>query len=390
MRFFFLAPRVVDYPDANLSDTLLFLTQSPFVQEWRKLSLGDLTDYITDSIRETSWGQLAHSHSNKDVIDLFSVDEETGRLLFDGEPVISEGGDYNSLSHLPSINNVVIKGNKLASDFGLVGSDMFELDTTSVPGKTLIKAKYDGLYSMGDITGGGAPGSSAQSTGAMYLLADVAKAADGEHVGQTPGGIAAVAGQILGFDGTHWCAVNNQGGGGTSVSWGTESNNRVPLTVGQTTKTLLLPSALDGYLPKSGGQMAGRLDMYGHKITLCTYPNAEDCALFADSSENVFLDAYRSIYITSATGNVYIDGARVVTLADLAAYALLNGSVSQDFSAKTLTVPSTGRTGYIKIGNAYLWYDPAKNALMVTAANGSADQISILATGDINGGATVS
>lgn len=307
-----------------------------------------------------------------------------------------------------------------------------------------IHAKYT-LYSDYDIVAGGAPGSAGQqSSGALYLLADVAKAADGEHVGQTSGGIAATAGQVLGFDGTHWHAVDMQGGGGASVSWGTESGNKIPLTVGSVsktllmdgalsdyllktqvtwgtasgntvpltiqgvTKTLLLDGALSGYLPKSGGQMSGNLHMYGNKITLCTYTSAEDCVLYADSSENVFLKSYKNIYLTSSQGTIYANGARLVTSADVPTrlseliddlgsspththgqYAQKNGSTSEAFSAKSLTIPSTGITGFIRIGNAYLWYDAVKKALMVSAATGSTDKIAIIATGDISAGGTI-
>ena len=45
---FFLAPRVIDYPDANFEDDLLFLVQSPFVQEWKKISLGTLKLWIKE------------------------------------------------------------------------------------------------------------------------------------------------------------------------------------------------------------------------------------------------------------------------------------------------------------------------------------------------------
>lgn len=45
---FFLAPRVIDYPDANFEDSLLFLVQSPFVQEWKKISLGTLKLWIKE------------------------------------------------------------------------------------------------------------------------------------------------------------------------------------------------------------------------------------------------------------------------------------------------------------------------------------------------------
>lgn len=43
---FFLAPRVTDYPDANLENDLLFLVQSPYVQEWKKVSLATLKHWI--------------------------------------------------------------------------------------------------------------------------------------------------------------------------------------------------------------------------------------------------------------------------------------------------------------------------------------------------------
>ena len=45
---FFLIPRLVDYPDANLENSLLFLVQSPFVQEWKKVSLGTIKEWIKE------------------------------------------------------------------------------------------------------------------------------------------------------------------------------------------------------------------------------------------------------------------------------------------------------------------------------------------------------
>ena len=44
---FFLAPRLVDYPDADLDDSILFLVQSPYSQTWSKTSLGTLRQWIT-------------------------------------------------------------------------------------------------------------------------------------------------------------------------------------------------------------------------------------------------------------------------------------------------------------------------------------------------------
>lgn len=45
---FFLAPRLVDFPTANMEDSLLFLVQSPFVEEWKKISLGTIKEWIKE------------------------------------------------------------------------------------------------------------------------------------------------------------------------------------------------------------------------------------------------------------------------------------------------------------------------------------------------------
>lgn len=63
--------------------------------------------------------------------------------------------------------------------------NMFELDTTSVAGKTLIHAKYDGLYSDGDIAAGGAFAVTPSGGGKTYLneLLDVQLATSSLNVG---------------------------------------------------------------------------------------------------------------------------------------------------------------------------------------------------------------
>lgn len=63
--------------------------------------------------------------------------------------------------------------------------NMFELDTTSVSGKTLIHAKYDGLYSDGDIAAGGAFAGTPSGGGKNYLneLLDVQLATSSLNVG---------------------------------------------------------------------------------------------------------------------------------------------------------------------------------------------------------------
>lgn len=47
---FFLAPRVVDFQDAVLADSTLFLVQQPYLQKWTKTSLGALAEWIANHI----------------------------------------------------------------------------------------------------------------------------------------------------------------------------------------------------------------------------------------------------------------------------------------------------------------------------------------------------
>ncbi len=62
---FFLAPRLVDFPVADLTSELLLLAQSPFLQEWKYISLSSLkATWHIDSLIEQS-----HTHSNLDVLE---------------------------------------------------------------------------------------------------------------------------------------------------------------------------------------------------------------------------------------------------------------------------------------------------------------------------------
>lgn len=68
---FFLNLRLLDYPDATLEDTILFLVQSPFSGEWAKTSLGAIKNWILQFTMESSIGRDSHTHPNKEIIDKF-------------------------------------------------------------------------------------------------------------------------------------------------------------------------------------------------------------------------------------------------------------------------------------------------------------------------------
>ena len=112
---FFLEPRLVDYPEAVLSDTLLLLTQSPFEEKWYKLSIGSIRASILTSILET-YGSMLHTHDNLSVLNMLSADG-SGKLLFNGLPV-GGGGEHVDTSDFVTLSTAqTVTGDKtFASD----------------------------------------------------------------------------------------------------------------------------------------------------------------------------------------------------------------------------------------------------------------------------------
>ncbi len=65
-------------------------------------------------------------------------------------------------------------------------------------------------------------------------------------------------------------------------------------------------------------------------------------------------------------------------------YLTLSGLISKDVTVKSLTIPSTSIDGFLKIGQAYLWYDNANGALCVSGASGAS--MDFYTTGDVGAG----
>ncbi|MFV0376921.1 MAG: hypothetical protein ACK5JD_06405, partial [Mangrovibacterium sp.] len=123
-RFFFLAPRLIDFPLATLDNLLLFPVQSPFVQKWRRLSYGTIKSDIISSISGMGFviagdvpsyidlsgyatlddiGVLveqSHTHQNKADLDKLSVSD--GYLTIDGTKV--KAGDSDKLGGIVAAN----------------------------------------------------------------------------------------------------------------------------------------------------------------------------------------------------------------------------------------------------------------------------------------------
>ena len=91
---FFLEARLIDYPDADLSENLLLLAQSPFSRAWYRLDLGSTLDWIYSSVVTSPIGQMAHEHEN--LLTLGQLSESSGRLTYRGEALAR-------LSDIPNI-----------------------------------------------------------------------------------------------------------------------------------------------------------------------------------------------------------------------------------------------------------------------------------------------
>ena len=106
---FFLAPRLVEFPDAVLDASLLLPVQSPFSESWSKLSVSALSSYLLSQVNE-KYESLVHTHDNLSILNKFSVDS-SGRLLFDGEAVGGDGGitDISGLVTLATEQTITAK-----------------------------------------------------------------------------------------------------------------------------------------------------------------------------------------------------------------------------------------------------------------------------------------
>ena len=143
---FFLAPRLIDFQDAVLDQSLLIPVQSPLLQEWRKISVGSLSSYLL-SLVDDKYQSSIHVHDNFSVLSRLSVDEN-GRLLFDGGLVGGGSGivgahDHHGETIRPSA--LVIPTTAPSADSGLrPGEYSLYLDTSSaVDGEVPTKAGLD-------------------------------------------------------------------------------------------------------------------------------------------------------------------------------------------------------------------------------------------------------
>ena len=85
---FFLRARLSDYPDAELEDTILFLVQSPYTENWSKASLGAIRAWLLNIIQNSALGSATHTHSNHEVLERLA--DSSGKLTYDGDALEKE------------------------------------------------------------------------------------------------------------------------------------------------------------------------------------------------------------------------------------------------------------------------------------------------------------
>lgn len=92
---FFLAPRLNEFPSAELDNTLIFPVQSPFSEIWKKLSWGAIWNFLYTKILESAIGIMAHIHDNLSVLNKLS--ETNGKLQYDGAEIGTGSGSSVAL-----------------------------------------------------------------------------------------------------------------------------------------------------------------------------------------------------------------------------------------------------------------------------------------------------
>lgn len=161
-----------------LEGRYMMLTDEDIVEDSDNADGVDFTDYVlidTLTINESEYNiptYRATLRERKKITFRQATNNAITNVLTSlaGGSGTSTGGGgasvYERLKGLPSIDGVALKGEMRSyEDLGLISTDFFELDTTSVPGKKFIRAKFDGLYTLGSLAAGGVGSASSGGNG---------------------------------------------------------------------------------------------------------------------------------------------------------------------------------------------------------------------------------
>lgn len=232
----------------------------------------------------------------------------------------------------------------------------------------------------------------------------------------------------LTIDGENYDILAPSGGsGGSTVSWGTQSGNTIPLSVDGTSKTLLLSGALSGYatqnwvqnqgyltshqsldgyatetwvgdnyLSLSGGTLTGDLRLKpSNKNFGSTLRFGDGDYAYIKENTDDHLYFYSGKGMDFVVGNGYdinLNGVSVSDIVTLSTAQTITGA--KTFSQNPVTISSdsgisVNAASYIDIGDARLEYDSGANALHVTKrTGGTVSPVGLYADGFVAAGGT--
>ena len=182
-----------------------------------------------------------HTHANLADLNRISI---TDGYIYITDEIIEEGSQETTV--------VSVKASAGYADRAGANADGYTLDwfiPVTVDGVLTLKLNpiYAGLWSEGWISAGGVGSGGGGGGGSTVSVTQILTSGTS---------IATIS-----VDGVA-TTIYAPSGGGTQVSWGTASGYVIPLTVGGTTKNLLLSSALTGYATESWVTGQGYLTSY--------------------------------------------------------------------------------------------------------------------------------
>lgn len=289
-------------PERQYIQSAVNRTARPRSKRLRELG-GTIVSTSASVVAGGGYSGVGQDHSHANLADLNRITVTDGYIYLTDEVVD------------PNTQEVTIETEKVMAgyaDRAGANSDGYTLDwfiPVTVDGSLTLKLNpiYAGLWAEGWISAGGVGSGGGGGGGSTVSVTQILTSGTS---------IATIS-----VDGVP-TTIYAPSGGGTQVSWGTASDYVIPLTVGGTTKNLLLSSALTGYATESWVTSQGYLTSYTEQ----------------------YRGTVTSVTLSSGTG---------ITVSN-------SGTAITSSGSRTISISSTYRT-YISHGEtAYGWGDHAQ------------------------------
>lgn len=224
-------------PERQYIQSAVNRTARPRSKRLRELG-GTIVSTSASVVAGGGYSGVGQDHSHANLADLNRITVTDGYIYLTDEVVD------------PNTQEVTIETEKVMAgyaDRAGSNSDGYTLDwfiPVTVDGSLTLKLNpiYAGLWAEGWISAGGVGSGGGGGGGSTVSVTQILTSGTS---------IATIS-----VDGVA-TTIYAPSGGGTQVSWGTASDYVIPLTVGGTTKNLLLSSALTGYATESWVQQQG-------------------------------------------------------------------------------------------------------------------------------------